>query len=773
MKLNRIIIAGILLLAIITLGVASAADSEEISLANTDEIDLESAENTILSEKQNWDMNIVPYEDRILENDTLYAFTDDNKDIEENLKKDDFNLTIDDKPHEFEYEYGFKINTSDLSIGKHNFTFAFKGSENLNPATSTGSFEIAKYLAYIDDEYIYGQDSNAIVVYTPISMAGENITLISNGIRFSEVIDDKVYVGRGFAAFNVNGLLFSYGKNNVTVLDPDGQIIAEKTVNVNYTFQIGEVNAKYGYDDVQISDNGGVDLTNIIVKIDGKEVEYYIDSASEFTKNIRVKTTPDLNVGVHKVSITHPADDRFPEKTFNGTLRVQPLLEVDLTIINATGGFHLMMPDDAKGNLIIVVKKFDELEFTEFANVTARGNIYIPLDTLPFGMYNFDYTYTGDDYTVDCYYDFFTINPDITLPLSEIGYGEKAYVTVNLLGYNGTVTVRVSGKESEGTSSNLLNGKATHEVPFLTTGINKYFVQLTIGQFNNESGYFEGNTYFYDFNVTVNPKITYPEARIPTGQSASVEIQTEGVNGTVIVRENVKEGEGHQADLVNGKATVAVANLVEGKHTYYVQLDVHTTDEWNITRDKGQFVYFFDVEVINPITAKDGKALYSANEKYTAHIKDENGKATFYILDGKKQILKKTVDVKNGIATLTYKITQGVKTYTVKTVFNKAEVTRKLTVNHVVNLNSATVKKSAKSLTLKATLKKVNGKYLSKKQVTFKFNGKTFKTKTNSKGVAKVTVPKTVLSKLTVGKKIIYQATYLKDTVKRTAKVKK
>jgi len=103
----------------------------------------------------------------------------------------------------------------------------------------------------------------------------------------------------------------------------------------------------------------------------------------------------------------------------------------------------------------------------------------------------------------------------------------------------------------------------------------------------------------------------------------------------------------------------------------------------------------------------------------------------------------------------------------------KLIATKKLTVNHIVTLKSVGVKKSAKKLTLQATLKKVNGKYLKNKAVTFKFNGKTYKAKTNSKGIAKVTVKSNVLKKLKVGKKVTYQATYLKDTVKKTTKVKK
>ena len=61
--------------------------------------------------------------------------------------------------------------------------------------------------------------------------------------------------------------------------------------------------------------------------------------------------------------------------------------------------------------------------------------------------------------------------------------------------------------------------------------------------------------------------------------------------------------------------------------------------------------------------------------------------------------------------------------------------------NTKITLKTATVKKSAKKLTLQATLKKGSSP-LKGKQVTFKFNGKTYKAKTNSKGKATFKITK-------------------------------
>lgn len=183
----------------------------------------------------------------------------------------------------------------------------------------------------------------------------------------------------------------------------------------------------------------------------------------------------------------------------------------------------------------------------------------------------------------------------------------------------------------------------------------------------------------------------------------------------------------------------------------------------------------FYVTVINPPTlSMNGVSVYYP-DKATFKVKviDSYGDivkgdtVSFYV-DNVKVKSVKTDD--KGYAVITLLKTPN--TYKVKAVYSGFAVTKKLTVKHVLALKTVKVKKSAKKLTLQATLKK--GKTLLKnKKVTFRFNGKTYKAKTNSKGVAKATVKSSVLKKLKVGKKVTYQATYLKDTVKKTAKVKK
>ena len=142
------------------------------------------------------------------------------------------------------------------------------------------------------------------------------------------------------------------------------------------------------------------------------------------------------------------------------------------------------------------------------------------------------------------------------------------------------------------------------------------------------------------------------------------------------------------------------------------------------------------------------------------------GAGVKFTINGKTSIVKTD---SNGIAKI--KITHVPGKYAVKITYNGKTYSNKITVKQVLTSGKLTVKKTAKKFTLKAKLK-INGKLVKGKVIKFKFNGKTYKVKTNSKGIAQKTLKKNVIKKLKKGKTYTVKVTYLKDTVKSSVKVK-
>ena len=166
----------------------------------------------------------------------------------------------------------------------------------------------------------------------------------------------------------------------------------------------------------------------------------------------------------------------------------------------------------------------------------------------------------------------------------------------------------------------------------------------------------------------------------------------------------------------------------------------------------------------------DKKLILKATLKING--KAVKGKTVKFTFKGKTYKAKTNA---KGVASVTIK--QAVvkkltkKSYAVKATYLKDTVKGTVTVKQVLKAYKATVKKSSKKFYLKASLK-INGKAAKKKVIKFKFKGKTYKAKTNKKGIAKVTIKKKVIKKLKKGKKYSVKVTYLKDTIKTTVKVK-
>ena len=239
----------------------------------------------------------------------------------------------------------------------------------------------------------------------------------------------------------------------------------------------------------------------------------------------------------------------------------------------------------------------------------------------------------------------------------------------------------------------------------------------------------------------------------------------------------------HVPDGVPGTFTVTLDGV---KYTlkceYLCELDISHVKAGNYTMKieypgHGKFYslsFTHDIEIeaqILQVKASNANVYYNTGALYKVRILDMNSTPMYkqevnIVFPTYTKTLKTDV---NGY--VSFKITDKPGTYQITVGSDRMSLYKKITVKHVVTLKQVTVKRSAKKLVLTATLK--NPKVMKNKPVTFKFNGKTFKAKTNAKGIAKVTVKSSMLKKLKAGKKVTYSATYMKDTVKKTVKVLK
>ena len=361
---------------------------------------------------------------------------------------------------------------------------------------------------------------------------------------------------------------------------------------------------------------------------------------------------------------------------------------------------------------------------------TFKNNTYTPVNTKTFISINETAVYVGNDILIT------------TLILNN----DKG-VLVN----TGTVEIYINSK--------LIATIPANTQYIHTTGeIGKYQV---LAKFIDDSTY-NGSSSTAEFTV------------IPVDIPEEIETSNEGI----FTLEFPDDAEGTLTVFIDG-VKYKVYDIIGG----ILKIDLSDKKgKYNITfeysGDKNYPAFKKDANVTvetNPsITASNAKVLYSAGTTYKITVYKNKGITANGVNVVIKQNNKKFKTIKtNSKGIASFKVTQTPGTYKLKITSLGKTVTKTLTVKHIVTLKTATVKKSAKKLILQATLAKVNKKYLKKKTVTFKFNGKKYKAKTNSKGVAKVTIKSNVLKKLKVGKKLTYQATYLKDTVKKTTKVKK
>ncbi|MDO5831368.1 MAG: hypothetical protein Q4Q14_00890 [Methanobrevibacter sp.] len=526
----------------------------------------------------------------------------------------------------------------------------------------------------------------------------------------------------------------------------------------NVTIQMSETNERII---VTTSNN---DKGTITVNVDGKlfkTVKITPDDWEDYNQ-ITIKLNEYKN---QNVEVIYSGKYGKINKTFNVTPTYMIYLRTDTYDFEETYDFDLTAPTDLANEITISIDG-KIIENVSPKDLDEDGYYYIDLPKLAPGKHLLVADYPGDSkYPQKSFNETFSVFSQIKAPYW-LYYGETDFVTLTLPEDGaGNLTLYIKDENGRYQLYNTTEmSKGLAKMPLPNSEISSYDYKAS----------FKGNYYVEDFTdkMYVRLHLTCPN-EMTWGEDEYITLNCNNITDGYLLLQSFS-GDYYASVRFNGsEAKISLKNLDIGDYSdgYLV----------GVLYEKGKYIDEADLSFyINPIKSKltGGKNInmyYSDSKTYSLKIWGDYGKVVgagqvVTIKIGKKTFKVKTN--KNGIAKLKIPNTITPGTYKIKATYHGTTVTKTLKVKKVLSLKAVKVKKSAKKLILTATLKK-GKKAIKNAKVTFKFNGKTYKAKTNKYGIAKVTIKKSVLKKLKVGKKIKYQATYLKVTVKKTAKVKK
>ena len=646
-----------------------------------------------------------------------------------------------------------------------------------------------------------GNDNLINVIYSRSGFSSTNVTYwgANQNIMIIVVVNDDIVL------------------NATKVTDSNGKIVLEEVIKDNYLIMACHDEDSYYTQAKIIKTNMGVSVTpittnNKTVNITAKsnirndvirgKLLFVIPNGTEISASYNadgtwwaVYTFDDY--GDYNVNASYIGGEGIVIN--NALISIKndvPINVNDVSIVfGDVANVVVGVPEAINGqNISITVNETSKNTTIEYGKANA-----VFLD-LPVGEYVISVDYLGDVVnsanSTNAKLTVNKVNSTLTVDNVVLDYGETTEVTVATDGAT-HIIAKIDNREAA------VNGN-TIMIPVLDVGnytltvttipdSNHYAVTKTanlmvIGVNNTKTNATSENvtdnnnsTNSSDTSDTVEPEMVIPQLdEISSDGSIPVTLPSDAT-GTVILTVN---GVDYNFDVSNGVANVKLPELANGDYPYTITYsgDSKYSSFTNTGSLKVNKTTVNPVENETNTTIVDNSKIIASNKKVTygtgkyykikVYGKDGqfvNGVKVVITVNGKTF---KNLTTKEGVAK--FKATQKPGTYKMIISALNKNVTKTLTVKHLIKLKSATVKKSTKKLVLQASLGKVNGKYLKGKTITFKFNGKVVgKVKTNKKGVAKVTVKSSILKKLKVGKKITYQATYNKDTIKKIVKVKK
>lgn len=644
------------------------------------------------------------------------------------------------------------IAIGNLTYGTYEVTLKFTGI-NFNDCESSIKFTVSK--VKLDKNVLTVTNGVVYVISLPLDAVGTLTVSLNNKNYTKEVVDGVGQIVLSELAPGNYTASVSYSGD----AKYEGITFDDTFISIDKLFSDVSVSAS----DIYVGETAVINVTLtpiktgcVVVNVNNKN---YTVGIKNSTGSLAVL---NLTSGSYSVVVFYAGDDNYMSckntTSFNVLKVILPVTNETISIPESDSTeYGISLPGDATGTLTVTV---DGVNHTQ-SLINGKATVNIP--ELTPGSHNITVTYSGDSkyspILKSSIVDVPKFDSQLSVNVSDINVDETAVITIEItFKATGNVTITLDNKEY---AENISNGVVNFQVEGLRVGTYAVVVKyLGDDKFNG----CESTT---SFNVLkVNVPVTNGTITTPEGESTEYSISLpDDATGTLTV---TVDGVPYTQSLSNGKATVNIPELAEGSHNITV---TYSGDAKYSPISKSCVVVKEHVPVIK-LTGSNLNMLYTSGKYFKVRLTSDGqplaNKSVKITINGKTY--SKTTD-KNGYASI--KISLAPKTYTVKATYANLTVTKKVTVKSIITAKNVNAKKSAKTVKIKVTLKKVNGKYIKNKKVTLKFNKKTYKVKTNKKGVATFTIKNSVYKKLKTNKKYAYQVIYGKDKVKKTIKFKK
>lgn len=676
------------------------------------------------------------------------------------------NITI--RVNDDEYSVAVSNKQATLSInttpGEYDVRVIFTGNDKYKGFVNEESFVIDKYASYITQKnvtiYYNGKYEVKLTNEDGNPIAGEKLT-VSIDKDYAVTTNDE-----GIAVVNLN--LNSVGNYTVTTTFSGTSMYEATTANALIIVEF--INIKVvpqedvvitplnGEFKVTVTDNDGKPIkgTEVIFDIEGLNATVNTDDKGIATFNL---TANGLTVGNHQITATVKSTKVYGAGQGKTTISIVKekayLTASNITVFANRGEFKVTLKDDDDnaivGETILILIADDTFNVTTDKNGVAILNL-----NLTAGKYDVKVKLQENNvYAAEAIMANINVKEDVvSLIAPDVTLYSKGKFSVTLMGSDGkgleneTVIIKIKD-QTYGAKTNAI-------------GIASINVDLGLGVYQ-ASVSFLGNDIYKPANTTSNinivSSIISEDTKRAYNTSYDFKASLLDINGNPVSKQQV-------TFIVNGKEYYSITDE-NGTVMLSEKFDVGTYAITVINPVTGEKTANY-AEIVKRITGNSNiKMYYGAGKKFKVRLFDDDGNPvgageTVKIVVNKKTYNKKT----NSDGYASYKVTLKAGTYKITATYKDVKVSNKIVVKPVLTAKNIS-KKKAKTIKFTAKLVSTKGKALKNKKITFKFKGKTYKVKTNKKGIATLS-----LKNLKVGKYSI-TTKYGKSTIKNTIKIKK